>query len=110
MQDSQMVADVLNTLAGKLYYNAYTTGERNLNGKVQIASGLTSSSAALRVQNITFNEQTGQGSYAKPDDSRLETYDHQIIEDNYMGSSQQKYWQDKYISDGNRHYTFDTNM
>ena len=109
MQDSQMVADVLNTLAGKLYYNAYKTGERNLNGKVQIASGLTSSSAALRVQNITFNEQTGQGSYVKPADSEIRTYDHQIIEDNYMGSSQQKYWQDKYISDGNRHYTFDTN-
>ena len=109
MSDRNMVNSVLNTLAGKLYYNAYTTGERNLKGKVQIASGLTSSSAALRVQNITFNEQTGQGSYVKPDDSEIKTYAHQIIEDNYMGGSQQKYWKDQYVSDGNRHYTFDTN-
>ena len=58
-----MVNNVLNTLAGKLYYDAYKKNEKNLNGKVQIASGLTSSSAALKVGDITFNETTGQGSY-----------------------------------------------
>ena len=57
MNDDKAVANVLNTLAGKLTYEAFVSGEKNLNGKVQIASGLTSSSASAKVGDITFNEQ-----------------------------------------------------
>ena len=39
MQNKEEVDKVLNTLAGKLTYEAYTKGETNLSGKVQIASG-----------------------------------------------------------------------
>ncbi|CQR74496.1 hypothetical protein [Sporomusa ovata] len=56
--------NVLNALANKLYYNAYTTGERNLTGKVEIAEGLTAQSAAKYVGGVTFSQTNGQGSYA----------------------------------------------
>ena len=65
MTNNDKVAQVLNNLAGKLYYNAYKTGENNLTGKVQIAEGLTSSSASLKVGDIKFDKTTGQGSYQK---------------------------------------------
>lgn len=65
MANNAKVTQVLNNLAGKLYYNAYKTGEDNLAGKVQIAEGLTSSSASLKVGNIKFDKTTGQGSYQK---------------------------------------------
>lgn len=61
MGDYTAINKVLNTLAGKLTYSAYASGEKNLSGKVQIASGLTSSSAALKVRDITFDETTGKG-------------------------------------------------
>lgn len=64
IRDTALVEKVLNNLAGKLYYDAYVDNERNLNGKVQIASGLTGSSISKLVGgNIAFNEQNGQGSY-----------------------------------------------
>ena len=62
--DKNLVSATLNALANKLWYTAYTTGERNLTGKAEIAEGLTTSSASKRVENITFNESTGQGGYA----------------------------------------------
>ena len=57
------VSKVLNNLAGKLYYDAYVTGEKNLTGKVQIASGLTGSAISqdLASGDMGFNETTGQG-------------------------------------------------
>ena len=61
MTDSTQVGNVLNALAGKLTYNAYTQGETNLSGKVQIASGLTSSSAAMITGDIVFDKDTGKG-------------------------------------------------
>ena len=42
MTDNDQVYQVLNTLAGKLYYDAYKTGEKKLTGQVTIAEGLTS--------------------------------------------------------------------
>ncbi|MFC2340766.1 MAG: autotransporter outer membrane beta-barrel domain-containing protein, partial [Selenomonas artemidis] len=60
--DQNLVSATLNALANKLYYTAYTTGERNLTGKTEIAEGLTTSSAS-RTEKITFNEATGQGGY-----------------------------------------------
>lgn len=60
----QEVNETLNALANKLYYTAYTTGEQNLKGQVMIAEGLTSSSASLRMEDISFDKETGRGSYA----------------------------------------------
>ena len=59
--DKNLVSATLNALANKLWYIAYTTGERNLTGKAEIAEGLTTSAASKRVENITFNETTGPG-------------------------------------------------
>ena len=52
------VANVLNNLAGKLFYKNYTDG--HLSGVVKIADGLTASSAALKTGDISFStEDTG---------------------------------------------------
>ena len=52
------VANVLNNLAGKLFYKNYTDG--HLSGVVKIAEGLTASSAALKTGDISFStEETG---------------------------------------------------
>lgn len=52
------VANVLNSLAGKLFYKNYTDG--HLSGVVKIAEGLTASSAALKTGDISFStEDTG---------------------------------------------------
>lgn len=64
VKNEALVEKVLNNLAGKLYYDAYVNNERNLKGKVQIASGLTSSSISKLVGgDIAFSETNGQGSY-----------------------------------------------
>ena len=65
MDDGDSVLNVLDGLANKLTYTAYTTGERNLNGYVKIAEGLTASSAGKETGSIAFNETTGQGSVDK---------------------------------------------
>ena len=64
--DDEQVAAVLNTLAGKLTYSAFASGEKNLTGKVKIADGLTASSAVLKTGDITFADDTGKGTYVKP--------------------------------------------
>lgn len=52
------VANVLNNLAGKLFYKNYT--DSHLSGVVKIADGLTASSAALKTGDISFStEDTG---------------------------------------------------
>ena len=62
------VANVLNNLAGKLFYKNYTDG--HLAGVVKIADGLTASSAALKTGDISFSTEDtgtltpGQGYYA----------------------------------------------
>ena len=52
--DKNLVNDLLDKLAGKLYYSGYANG--NLKGYVQIAEGLTSSSitSKLRQEDISF--------------------------------------------------------
>ncbi|WP_196594140.1 autotransporter domain-containing protein [Pectinatus sottacetonis] len=54
---------VLNALANKLYYTGYISGDRNLNGKAEIAEGLTVSAKSLTIGDIFFDEKTGQGEY-----------------------------------------------
>lgn len=63
VNDYDQVSKVLNNLAGKLYYEAYVTGEKNLTGKVQISSGLTGSAISqdLASGDMDFSEATGQG-------------------------------------------------
>ena len=109
MQDSNEVSAVLNALANKLYYKDFVNGVANLDGKVQIASGLTSSSQAMRVKDITFDSATGQGSYQKPDGSVNQEHKVQIAEDNIFGDIQRKYWRGQYVLNGERNYIFDTN-
>lgn len=62
------VANVLNNLAGKLFYKNYT--DDHLSGVVKIAEGLTASSAVLKTGDISFSTEDtgtftpGQGYYA----------------------------------------------
>lgn len=53
------VSETLNRMAHKLHY---TANDGNIKGTLKIAEGLTSSSASLRAENLTFDE-TGTGSY-----------------------------------------------
>ena len=52
-------SETLNRMAHKLHY---TANDGNIKGTLKIAEGLTSSSAFLRAENLTFDE-TGTGSY-----------------------------------------------
>ena len=63
MDNEYSVANVLNALAGKLTYSNFVSGEKNLTGYVKIADGLTASSAALKTEDITFNEADGKGTF-----------------------------------------------
>ena len=109
VNDGSQVAKVLNALASKLFYLDYINGETSLNGMVQIASGLTSSSQTLRLKEITFDSATGQGSYVKS--SEPVVANQPLIEDNYTGNTQRQYWDDAYIrttSGGLTSYIFDS--
>ena len=69
------VENVLDSLAGKLFYTGYINetaedgsvieGERNLNGYVEIAEGLTTASVTKYAGDIQFSETTGQGNFAE---------------------------------------------
>ena len=63
--NAETINDTLNALAGKLTYTNYKDGERNLDGKVKIAGGLTSDSVTMAVGDILFNEADGKGSGAQ---------------------------------------------
>ena len=61
--NAEEVTKVMNKLAGKLTYTGAIEGaENNLDGYVQIAEGLTSSSAALKLGSIDFSAEDGKGS------------------------------------------------
>ena len=62
MDNEYSVANVLNTLAGKLTYSNFVTGEKNLTGYVKIADGLTASSKAMQTGDISFSSKDGKGS------------------------------------------------
>ena len=76
--DKNKVSEALNALAGKLQYTGYQNGERNLKGKLRIAEGLTSSSAALKTEILSFKG-NGQGylDYTPATDSEIETGDYE---------------------------------
>ena len=61
--NAEEVTKVMNKLADKLTYTGAIEGaENNLDGYVQIAEGLTSSSAALKLGSIDFSAEDGKGS------------------------------------------------
>ena len=62
MTSTKAIEATLSALAKKLQY-ANAANDENLDGKVQIADGLTSSSIAKQVGNIKFDTATGEGSY-----------------------------------------------
>ena len=63
VHQAEQTTSVLTNLAKKLYYNGAVGGEEdNLNGYVEIAEGLTASSAGLKLADVTFSEEDGQAS------------------------------------------------
>ena len=62
MDNEYSIANVLNTLAGKLTYSNFVNGENNLTGYVKIADGLTASSKAMQTGDISFSSKNGKGS------------------------------------------------
>ena len=76
--EKNLISGTLNALAGKLYYTGYADG--NLSGTVKIAEGLTTSSASLRSETITFStadtgtKKAGQGFYAYTPEQDTPTY------------------------------------
>lgn len=63
MDSVESINSVLEALSNKLFYTGYVdNAERNLNGYVEIAEGLTASSAAKQTGNISYDNTTGMGS------------------------------------------------
>ena len=79
--DKNLVSETLNALANKLFYKGYTdaAAKDNLKGTVEIAEGLTASSAsvALRKENMSFRDSTGQGEYKYTPESGIP--EHQTV-------------------------------
>ena len=67
LTDETQVYKTLNALAGKLYYDGYKTGERNLKGEAMISEGLVASSKTLKKANMDWSEASGQGSVKAPE-------------------------------------------
>lgn len=83
MDNEYSIANVLNTLAGKLTYSGYAKGEKNLTGFVKIADGLTASSKALQTGNIAFSDKDGKGSLAEGTVTPGVTYPEEQVKDTY---------------------------
>lgn len=64
VNNTDSVNAILNEVAGKLFYNGYTEGERNLSGYAEIAEGLTSSTVAKKAD-IIFDDNSGAGRVTK---------------------------------------------
>ena len=61
LTDETQVYKTLNALAGKLYYDGYKNGERNLKGTATIAEGLVETSKTLKLADMEWSESSGQG-------------------------------------------------
>ncbi len=104
MTNEDNVARVLQALAGKLTYTAYTGGERNLSGTVKIADGLTASSSALKIGNLSFTD-TGKGNYIKGDDPG-QTVTEFSTPITGVKANDNAYVQGGVLSDEGEHYVF----
>ena len=83
--DRLKVNDTLSSLAQKLHYIAYQSGERNLTGQVEIAEGLTAPAAALKVGEISYTSD-GRGAYTSTDTLPLPTTERKIEKHSTGGS------------------------
>lgn len=112
MTDEAQVYEVLNALAGKLYYDAYKTGEGKLTGQATIAEGLTSSSKTLEMKDMLFKKENGQGYVeGKPTPPPLvNPVRHQIVEANYFAEEARDFWSKAGVYDGKGHYKFDHDL
>lgn len=61
-RDQNLVYDLMDKLAGKLYYSGYADG--HLKGIVKIAEGLTASSAMMKMGDISFYTEKDEGKTA----------------------------------------------
>ena len=81
-EDKNLVSETLNKLANKLYYKSYNEQPDKLEGTVEIAEGLTASSAALKTGKITYNAENGQGRYLytpeTPESQTIQAYEEGI--------------------------------
>ena len=104
------VYEVLNTLAGKLYYEAYTRDEKDLRGEAAIAEGLTASSQTVKMKDLLFKKENGQGYVKSPDTGTINELNHQIVEGVLKGGRFVEYWKSKGITSGDRNYLFNKDV
>ena len=106
--NTESVENVLDALANKLYYTGYVTGERNLDGYVEIAEGITSSSVRKAYGHIGYNEKDGQGSFAgnvenlEPDSQTKDSFTAPIFG---VEAKDTAYVEDKVLKDGVYNFT-----
>ncbi|WP_455264916.1 hypothetical protein [Phascolarctobacterium sp.] len=93
--DEDSIANALNSLANKLYYTGYITGERNLTGYVKLAEGLTSSSVIKQTGDISYDKTTGQGSLKDGSVTPNVTYPEAQTKDNFTSQITGEWNQDK---------------
>ena len=93
--DEDSIANTLNSLANKLYYTGYITGERNLTGYVKLAEGLTASSVVKQTGDIAYDKTTGQGSLKDGSVTPNVTYPEAQTKDNFTSQITGEWKQDK---------------
>ena len=128
LHDEAAVRKTLNALAGKLYYDGYVGGERNLSGKAMIAEGLTGSAVSQQLD-LAYKETNGQA-HVKAQDTPSnpttppaedpskpptpptteDTINKQIAEGNFGTADIKAYWQSKGVYDGKGNYTFNRDI
>uniref|UniRef100_UPI0028809BA1 hypothetical protein n=1 Tax=Dialister invisus TaxID=218538 RepID=UPI0028809BA1 len=108
--NEDQVYEVLNTLAGKLYYEAYTRDEKYLRGEAAIAEGLTASSQTVKMKDLLFKKENGQGYVKSPDTGTINELNHQIVEGVLKGGRFVEYWKSKGITSGDRNYLFNKDV
>ena len=74
--NAETINNTLSALAGKLTYTNYKDGERNLDGKVKIAGGLTSDSLTVAAGDILFGSTDGKGTGVT--NLNVQAPDHQV--------------------------------
>ena len=93
--DEDSIANALNSLAKKLYYTGYITGERNLTGYVKLAEGLTASYVVKQTGDIAYDKTTGQGSLKDGSVTPNVTYPEEQTKDNFTSQITGEWKQDK---------------
>ena len=108
LSNENAVRKTLNALAGKLYYDGYAKGERNLKGKAMIAEGLTGSAVSQQLD-LDYRESDGRAHVKSNATSSTAsgTIKKQIAEGAYDDVEPvQEFWKKKGVYDGKGNYTF----